>query len=68
MTVRKIESGGIRVTYRKLNPDDLSRYKKKPKDSHKRTFALWHLKNHIVWWLVDPEGHLLFLAFKVLDN
>lgn len=33
MTVRKIESGGIRVTYRKLNPDELSLYKQKPKDS-----------------------------------
>ncbi|MHC4171459.1 MAG: hypothetical protein ACYST5_00760 [Planctomycetota bacterium] len=33
MTVRKIESGGIRVTYKKLNPDELSRYKQNPKDS-----------------------------------
>lgn len=33
MTVRKIESDGIRVTYRKLKTDELSRYKQKPKDS-----------------------------------
>lgn len=32
ITVRKIESGGIRVTYRKLYPDELSKYKQESKD------------------------------------
>lgn len=32
MIVRKIESGGITVSYRQLNPDELSRYKQESED------------------------------------
>jgi len=32
MTIRKIEPNGIRVTYKKLNPQEVSHYKQKPKD------------------------------------
>lgn len=35
MIIRKIESGGITVSYRQLDPDELSRYKQESEDSQR---------------------------------